>query len=104
MNKKAIENKARKLIDTDSKLWDKLKVRSGGELREDNLKWELYKKAWATKQKSKLPRVYYYIFEDANYHDLNKAFEELGLWQGIYGQDQYIYDKYRKAGGRTWKL
>lgn len=57
-------------------------------------------------RKQSLTYLYYLIFEDANYHALNRELEEIGAFVGKYGdpQSEDEYKKYREAGGKTWQL
>ncbi len=52
----------------------------------------------------KLPHIYYHIFEDANYHSLNRALEEKKALKGSYSGTQNKFHNYRKAGGKTWDI
>jgi len=101
MKIKPIETKARKLMITDSNIWNKYGWKSGGQVD-----IEIYKKELGKKVKGKLPMLYYYIFEDANYHTLNQALEEMNKFKGKYGSDESErqYNEYKQAGGKTWKL
>ena len=95
---KQIENKARKLMDKDASIWDKNGWQSGSDV--DLL---VYKREIKVAPKS-LPYIYYHIFEDANFHSLNKVFEEIGAFQGTYGNAQAEFNDYKNSGGRTWNL
>lgn len=100
---KKIEKKAKKLMRIDTMIWNKHGWRSGGAVKQNIYLRDLRK---ATKSMSKLPIIYYYILEDANYHTLNKGLEEIDKFKGKYGSDKSEdeYSKYRKNGGRTWNL
>lgn len=71
--------------------------------------------------KEQLSIVYYYILEDANFHDLNKKLTAKGLFGSFdvtkypsgnvytpnsYGTDyaEKLYRDYIKAGGKTWDI
>ena len=97
---KQIESKARKLMKLDSSIWNKYGWTSGSEVEQGKYQAELKKKI---NQKS-LSYVYYHILEDANFHSLNKALEEVGAFHGTYGEAQDEFTDYRSSGGRTWKL
>lgn len=71
---------------------------------------------------SRVSIVYYYIFEDANFHTLNEQMTRKGLYGPFkqnryddgkvisspksYGKSyvEYNYKEYKKSGGRTWEL
>jgi len=56
--------------------------------------------------KGKIPRIYYYILEDCNYHSLNRVLDEgLHLFTGKYDKKEFAnFKDYQKSGGRTWQL
>lgn len=56
--------------------------------------------------KGKIPRIYYYILEDCNYHSLNRLLDEgLHLFSlDKDGKEGITYKDYRASGGRTWQL
>ena len=89
-NIKNIENKARKIMLIENEV--------------KNKDFEIFKRELKKRVKSKLPYFYYYIFEDANYHTLNQALEELNLFTEENEKQQERYDEYRKKGGKTWEL
>ena len=93
-----IQKIARKLMDIDSRIWDKNKWQSGGDVNNEIYKKDL-KKIF---KKRKLDGIYYDILEDANFHTLNKMLSEEGYFKSLGNQEKY--DEYRKAGGRTWNL
>jgi len=67
----------------------------------------------------RLPMLYYYILEDANFHSLNRELTKKGVF-GEFETHQYPsgdvvvpksragddaeYREYRRLGGRTWEL
>lgn len=85
----------------DRKIWKKYGWQNG-----DQVDGEIFKKEIAKKVKGKLPRFYYYIFQDANFHSLNQALESSGKFEGEYGSDkaEADYAEYKNKGGRTWNL
>jgi len=97
---KKIQEQARKLMRLDGSIWSKHKWQSGEQVDKEKEKEELKKKV---KPKS-LSYIYYHIFEDANFHSLNTVLEEIGAFQGTYGEAQNEFTEYRKAGGKTWQL
>jgi len=99
VNIKQIEAKARKLMRLNDKIWDKNKSRSGGEINNT-----IYRKELKKAKIKKMPYLYYYIFEDANYHALNKNLEALKKFTGTYSSAQKDFDEYTNKGGRTWNL
>ncbi len=101
MNIQAIQNKAKKIMSLDTQIWNKYGWKSGGEVN-----FAVYQQELNKKVKGKLPILFYYIFEDANYHTLNKALEELKKFKGSYGSDEAErqWNEYRKAGGKTWNF
>lgn len=69
----------------------------------------------------KLSIIYYYIFEDANFHTLNNELTRKGVFGEVkvtqyvngtvYSPKSYgtpyaerLYRDYKKSGGRTWQL
>ena len=103
MNKKQvklIESKARKLMKLDDKIWTIHGWKSGSEVNESIYSQEISK---VVKPRS-LDILYYYIFEDANFHTLCKVLNQIGAFKKPYGQDMQIYEEYHKLGGKTWQL
>ncbi|HLD90341.1 MAG TPA: hypothetical protein VI911_04905 [Patescibacteria group bacterium] len=103
MNKKQvklIESKARKLMKLDGKIWDKYGWQSGNDVNESTYSQEISKVV----KPQTLDIIYYYIFEDANFHTLCKGLVQIGAFKKPYGQDNEIYEEYRKLGGKTWQL
>lgn len=72
------------LMDIDNKLWDKHGIQSGDEWRDNPDKFEDYKKTVKAelekKGVTKLSRDMYKKLENENYHTLNRALEELGMY------------------------
>lgn len=85
MNKQQVEriqNHARKLMISEGKIsLGKLKLK-----------------------KNSLEFYYYYIFEDANFHALNRDLEEKGIFKEETEKDSEIYNDYIESKGKTWKL
>jgi hypothetical protein len=56
-------------------------------------------------KKESIPKIHYFILEDANFHKLNDALEQAGLFQKT---SDFVatkeYDRYCKLGGRTWGM
>lgn len=100
MDKQKIQAKARMLMKLDSSIWKKYGWQNGSQVNLDLFKKELRKKV---KPRS-LDYIYYHIFEDANYHSLNTALEEIGAFKGTYADTEEEYNAYRTAGGKTWNL
>ena len=88
------------LTQLENTIWNKYGWTNGGMVNFEKHKAELRKKV-APKS---LSYVYYHIFEDANFHTLNKSLEEMGAFTGTYADAQNDFDEYRKAGGKTWQL
>jgi len=67
---------------------------------------EEFKQKVAEHVKGKLPIIFYYIFEDANYHTFNQALEELGKFSGTYGSEKVEneFREYKKLGGKTYNI
>lgn len=105
LNIKIIEAKARKIMIINNKIWDRHEWESGGDVVKSIYRNEL-KDELEKLNIRELSILYYYIFEDANYHTLNQALEELGIYKGTYGSEkaEQMWQKYRTKGGRTWRL
>lgn len=101
IKKASIEAKARTLMIMDNQIWDKHGWKHAGAINK-----AIYRKEISKRVKGKIPIIYYYIFEDANFHSLNKALEDLNRFEGEYGSvdAEEQWKAYRKAGGRTWDL
>lgn len=97
---KKIESQARKLMKLDNSIWNKYKWESEDQVDQEIYQAELKKKI----RPRSLSYVYYHIFEDANYHSLNKALEEIGAFYGTYGDAQEEFTDYHNSGGKTWQL
>lgn len=95
-----IQNKARKLMILDESIWNKYGWKSGDDVDIEKYKSELKKKI----KPISLSYIYYHILEDANFHSLNKALEEIGAFRGTYGDAQDEFTDYKNSGGKTWNL
>jgi hypothetical protein len=95
---KKIESQARKLMAKDGQIWSKFNWQSGGQVD-----MEKYKKELKVKPRS-ISYLFYHIFEDANYHTLNEALQEMGAFIGSYANSESEYQDYKKSGGRTYNL
>jgi len=106
------EKLARKIMLAEIDIWDKYGWESGGEIQEDPKKMKIYEKELKKSMKDlgvgKLPNFYYNIFEDANWHLMNKTLDKFGYFKNKepYAQKDADsdYKKYRSLGGKTWKL
>ena len=66
-------------------------------------KYGATKAAMMVKEKyGTLPRVYFDIFQDANYHTFNDKLES--LYVGSSEDADKEWEAYRKAGGRSWSV
>jgi len=106
-----IESHARALMQTSEKIEAELGA-SGGHLANQMsvFEYRLYNKLQKMGYdigavSNKLPDLYYFIFEDANYHLLNKALVNMNAYQTHtpWSHDSE-YIRYSKGGGRTWTL
>lgn len=84
----------------DGKIWDKNQWQSGNDVNMPVYVQEISK----TVKPQSLDIIYYYIFEDANFHTLCEGLNQIGAFKKPYGQDNEIYQEYRKLGGKTWQL
>lgn len=87
---------ARKVMNLNSKVWNKHGWQSGSDVVNDVLKKEI-KKKFGTK---KFDPVVSEILEDANYHSVNQALQDTGSVK--YKGNRL--KKYMKLGGKTWDL
>jgi len=85
--RKVFKRDATAIQKLEGKLWDKMGVTSGTDLQK---RWNEYKKLLKQEIKGKVNPYFYAIFEDDNYHSLNRALDELNLW------DNSNLDKYTK--------
>jgi len=87
---------AKKIMMESSKIWQTHKWEHRGMVKQDVLKKEIMKKFG----KKKFDPVVAEILEDANFHSVNQALDEMGLVE--YKGDRLT--KYKKLGGRTWDI
>ena len=100
---KKIEAETKKLMTLDSSIWEKYGWQDGSQVDMNVYKNEIRKKI---SQKSIDP-IYFSILEDANFHSLNKALEEIGAFKKKFEgdeKDEEIYNDYKNSGGRTWNV
>lgn len=100
---KGVEKQVINLVNIDNSIWEK----HGWESHEDVDMTEYYrelKDALRKKGIGKTSGVVYHILENMNYHDLNKALDELGFFgkKNYYADSSDDYDAYRKYGGRNF--
>lgn len=97
--KHKLQQKANELMRMDSKLWDDMGVDSGTALEK---RWEEYKSAIKQKVMQRQNPFIYLILEDQNYHALNKALDELDLWDD---PEKYVrlFEFLREALGEPYK-
>jgi hypothetical protein len=75
------KKQANKIMDIDNTLWDKVGATHGGELKK---KWSSYKKLVKEKIKpvsAEDSKKVYDILEDNNFHSINAAMRQLGLFE-----------------------
>jgi len=53
---------------------------------------------------TKLDPIYEHIFEDANFHRLNRELNAKNAFKGTYADGIKPFEDYQKAGGKTWQL
>lgn len=87
---------AKKIMIASSNVWEKHGWKSGGDVKDTVLKKAMMKKFG----KKKFDPVVAEILEDANFHSVNQALDELGMvkYKGT------LLPKYKKLGGRTWNI
>jgi hypothetical protein len=103
MKRLQIENLARKLMLADAKIWKKHGWKAGSMVVESVYKKELRAELKKLGVK-KLHPIFYNIFEDANWHTMNKALVDLGVLVYPTERNGKVFDTYRSQGGRTWQL
>jgi hypothetical protein len=107
-----IENKARMIMLAETEIWDKHGWGSGGEIEGDPKKLKIYERELQKTMKKlkikKLPNFYYNIFQDANWHLMNKTLDDFGFYKTkqpyATKEAKKDYNKYRSLGGKTWEL
>jgi hypothetical protein len=99
------EKLAGQLMRIDNSIWRKHGWRSGSAVDNSVYKVEL-KEELDKKGIKEIPYLQYHIFEDANYHTLNKNLEELGAFKKgeSYASSEKEFEEYSFKGGKTWEL
>lgn len=103
--KKKIENTASKIMKIDNAIWKKYGWKSGSDVKTNIYNTELIKRLNKARI-YEVPYIYYHIFEDANFHTLNKGLEETNSFKKgeTYAGTEKQYNVYIKKGGKTWEL
>lgn len=96
---------AQELMTIDNSIWKKHGWQSGSAVDNKVYKMEL-KEELDKKGIEEIPYLQYHIFEDANYHTLNRNLEELKVFKKgeSYASSEKDFEEYTSKGGKTWEL
>jgi hypothetical protein len=102
---KKIEHTASQIMKIDNKIWEKYGWTSGSAVQQDIYNAELKKKLNEAGIVN-ISWIYSHIFEDANYHTLNRSLESAKVFKKgeTYAGTEKDFEEYAKKGGKTWEL
>jgi hypothetical protein len=106
-NVKKIEDKTSKLMEIDNEAEEIKSKATFNKAQEYSAYKQKVKELLEKEGINSLDPMYYQILEDANYHTLNHALEDLKIFpdfKGDYSKGDDAYHQYRAKGGKTWEL